>query len=431
MFFNLLPFIVGRNLFDVTLINRSELFGFSIYDVKYYFAIYLSDLFLFLIYQNYFSQNFFSKKQINKKNTTNIKKIFKIALISLVSFYILVMLGSLNHEFAYLLFFGSLVIVKYILVFSSVVLIDFNKNFENFYQIIASSVFFQTIIIFIEQVKGGDVGYFIENQLPGLEMGTPSAESIDLLRANGTFNEPNISAIFLLINLVVLSQHIIKVFRKNKLVAYLYLGICLLALLAIIFTGSRSLYALSLIYVLYYSIRYWQKLKNIAKKIWQYNFLRLALLISFILITPYFLNRIDSISNVFTSTGSLTYRNELNKNVLSMSYKKIFGIGLDLTPYYLAKNFKSVDSLAVIFDQAPAHNILIQIITETGILSFLVFLFFVYYSLKNGLQMENKNFALAALTYFIAAQFHPVFTNHYELTAFFFLYLGLSIYEKK
>lgn len=429
MFFNFLPFIIGRNLIDTTLISRREIFGFSLFDVKYYFAIYVSDFFLFLIYQNYFSKKFFSKNKLEKNETYIINNNFKVSLISLMIFFTLILIRTLNHELGYLLFFGSLIIIKYILVFSLAIFIDFKKNLQYFYQIIAASVFFQTIIIFIEQFKGRNIGIFIESHLPGLEIGTHSAESVDLLRADGTFNEPNIAAIYFLMNFILLSNIGINIQKNNKKINYLYLLISLLSLLAIIFTGSRSLYALSLIYLLFYFIKNKQKLIVILKKIWKNNLIKLVIFGSIILILPYFIIRMNSLSNVFTSTGSLSYRGELNKTILSMSYRKFLGIGLDLTPYNLAKNYKTIDSLPVIFDQAPAHNILIQILSETGILSFLIFSFFIYFSLKSGLKKKDNNYAFAALVYFIAAQFHPVFTNHYELTAFFFLYLGLSIYN--
>jgi hypothetical protein len=82
------------------------------------------------------------------------------------------------------------------------------------------------------------------------------------------------------------------------------------------------------------------------------------------------------------------------------------------------------------FDQAPAHNIIIQIFVETGFLACLVFIFFVYYALQKGFVKKDNSFAIAGLAYFVAAQFHPVFTNHYELSAFFFLYLGLVLMKK-
>lgn len=429
MFFNFLPFIVGRNIIENTLISHREIFGFSIFDVKYFFPVYLSDLFLLLIYQSYFSEKFFSKKSIKLKKNKTIENKYKIPLISLVLFFCLVLIRSLSHEFSYLLFFGSLIIFKYILIFALVLVIELPKSKKTLGQLIASSLFFHSVIIYIEQLNGGNIGKFIENSLPGLEMGTLSAESTDLLRADGTFNEPNITAIYLLINVVVLSNIATKL--QNKKLRYFYYFVALMALLAIIFTGSRSLYALSLIYLIFYFFKNQKLLKKIFNKLWKNNLLKTVIIGSIILIMPYFLSRMDTLKNVFTETGSLTYRTELNKTVLSMSFKELLGYGIDLTPYYLAKNFKTVDSLPVIFDQAPAHNIFVQILAETGIFAFIFFIIFIYYSLKVAFQSKNNYFTLAALFYLLAAQFHPVFTNHYQLTGFFFLYLGMGIYEKK
>jgi len=429
LFFNFLPFIVGRNIIESTLIGHQEIFGFSIFDVKYFFPIYLSDLFLLLIYQNYFSEKLFAKKNKNLKKDKVVGNEFKIPLISLALFFCLVLIRSLNHELSYLLFFGSLIILKYILIFALAFIFDHEEKKQIFPQILASNLFFQSIIIYIEQLKGGNIGKFIENSLPGLEMGTLAAESSDMLRADGTFNEPNVTAIYLLITVVVLSNIALKL--HNKKLSYFYYFIILLAFLAIIFTGSRSLYALSLIYLIFYFIKNQKLLKKIFNKLWKKNLLKTIIIGSTILILPYFLSRMDTVKNVFTETGSLTYRTEINKTVLSMSYKELLGYGIDLTPYYLAKNFKTVDSLPVIFDQAPAHNIFVQILAETGIFAFIFFIIFIYYSLKVGFQSKNNYFTLAALFYLLAAQFHPVFTNHYELSAFFFLYLGMGIYETK
>jgi O-antigen ligase len=142
---------------------------------------------------------------------------------------------------------------------------------------------------------------------------------------------------------------------------------------------------------------------------------------------PYLFTRINTLKNIFSHDGSLNYRMELNKHALSLIQKNLlFGVGLDLTPYYLAKNFKTVDSPLVIFDQAPAHNLVIQLLSETGLLGFLCFSLFIFLALKKN-QLNKSNFFLPSLAYLMAAQFHPVFTNHYELTSFFFLYLGLGM----
>jgi len=427
LFLNLLPFTIGRNILEVNLLKQTEIYGFSLFDVKYFMPLYLSDLFLLLIYQNYFSDKFFKKK--TKK--LEVSKTFKIALISFLVFFLLVVSRSINHEFGNLLFFGSLIILKYLLIFALPIIVGLktDKDKKLAYQTIASMTFFQIVIIFIEQFKGGNIGRFIENRLPGIEIGVRASESANLLRADGTFNEPNIAAIFLLMNAFLLINFGLKKWKtKNTNPLYLIIGI--IALFTIIFTGSRSLYALTFCGVIFYLIKYKSAVLSLVGNWWQKKSLKLVGLIFLAIGLPYLLTRINTLKNIFSSDGSLAYRQELGKAILSMSSHNFLGIGLDLTSYYLAKNFKTVDNQFLFFDQAPAHNILIQIFTETGTLACLVFIFFVYCTLRTGLMKKNNSFALASLAYFLAAQFHPVFTNHYELTAFFFLYLGLNLDEK-
>lgn len=429
MFINLLPLTVGRNILEISLIDKKEIFGYSLFDVKYFVPIYLSDLFLLLIYQNYFSKKFFNKNK--KQNNELISPHFKYSLASLIIFLIFILIRSINHEFSSLLILGSLTIVKYILIFAMSQILNFIKDKDKklIYQSIASVSFFQTVVIFIEQFKGGSLGSFIETKLPGREVGFRETGFITLLRADGTFNEPNIAATFLLMNGILLIDYGLKQL-KTKNNNYLYSIIGALSLSAIIFTGSRSLYALTFLCLVFYFIKYRKKILILSKKLFKQKILKMIGLIIMIISLPYLIIRINAIKEIFSNNGSLAYRLELNRNVLLMSTNNSFGIGLDMTSYYIASKIKTVDNQSVIFDQAPAHNILIQIFTETGFYAFLIFLFFVYYSLRSGLTKKNNGFALAALAYFLAAQFHPVFTNQYGLTAFFFLYLGLSLNEK-
>ncbi len=426
MFFNLLPFTIGRNILEINLLKQTEIYGFSLFDVKYFVPLYLSDLFLLLIYQNYFSNKFFR----NQNTKLKINNTIKITLISLLVFLSLILYRSANHEFSNLLIFGSSIILKFILIFMLPIIIQLktNKDKNLIYQAIASVTFFQTIIIFIEQFKNGNINRFIENRLPGLEIGTRAIESINLLRADGTFNEPNITAIFLLMNGLILINLALKNFKTSK-INYLYLGTGILSFFSIIFTGSRSLYGLTLLFLIFLIIKYKSSIIKIKLKIHKNKSVKIIFACILIVGFPYLLTRINTLKNIFSNDGSLSYRQNLNSHVLSMAQNNYFGIGLDLTSYYLAKNFKTVDNQFISFDQAPAHNILVQIFTETGVFASLVFVFFVYYALRKGLMTKNDSFALAGLAYFLAAQFHPVFTNHYELTAFFFLYLGVGLNE--
>lgn len=431
MLINLLPLTIGRNIIEATLINKNEIFGLTLFDVKYFVAIYLSDLFLLLIYQNYFSTKFFGKKEIS---SSNLNKGYQAPLILLTTFLTLILIRTINHEFAKLLFFGSSIVVKYILLFLSPHVINLakKKNKNILYSSIASITTFHALIIFVEQVKGGNIGCFIENRLPGIEVGVRAAESSNLLRADGIFNEPNIAAIFLLMNGALLINNGLINFKSSKEKCnYLYLITGVLALFAIIFTGSRSLYGLTLLFLTFYFNKYQKIIIEFTTKIIKNKILILGIIILGLISVPYLFTRANTLKNIFSSDGSLSYRRELNQHVLALSTKNNYlGIGLDLTTYYLAKYFKTVDNQFVIFDQAPAHNLIIQVFVETGIFACIILLLFTYLALTSGFTRKNYSFTLAALAYFIAAQLHPVFTNHYELTAFFFLYLGISLNEK-
>ena len=429
VFISLLPFIIGRNIVDVTLIDPREIYGFSIFPVKYFWPIYLSDLLLVLIYQNYFSHKLFNSKQ-RKKDKLQLTELISFILAG--SWLLSVWWGQTRQEFSQLTFLTSLTLVKYCLILNIPRLIDYRqtKQRQTIYQIIAAASLFQAILIILQQLKGGQLGLFIENTLPGFQLATYSAESGNLLRAGGSFNEPNIAASWLLINFIVLTPNYFPNKNRPALTRTIYLIIGLVNLLAIIFTGSRSLYAFAIIYLIVIGLKHWSQIKQAWHKLHKPRYLYYLAILLFLIITPYLATRLTSIKNVFSHHGSLSYRRDLHRHILSMS-KQPWGYGLDLSTYYLAKNFKTVDSLNTIFDQAPAHNMLIQLWAETGAISTIIFVFFLYSIFRQAFTKKNNYWAIATFFYLLAAQFHPVFTNHYELTSFFFLYLGLGWYAEK
>lgn len=427
VFVNLLPLTIGRNILDVKLIGKEEIFSFALFDVRYFLPIYVSDLFLLLIYQNYFSRKFFSS---NPKNVLKpkISPSTKYAFIALTLFFLLILLGTISHEFSTLILAGSIIILKYLLIFGLPFITKAGNKFnlKELLPVIASITAFHSLAIVFEQLKGGNLGVFIENRLPGLESGTRAAETSDMLRADGLFNEPNVAATFLLMNITLLVGVGLSQLKKNGHNHPIYFAVSTMALLAIILTGSRSLYFLTALATIFYLVKYQNKIWKYLSALFRFKSFLAAFVLLGLVISPYLINRLQSIDNVFSRDGSLTYRSELNSHVLSMSYNNKLGIGLDLTPYYLARNFKTADSPLVIFDQAPAHNIIIQLLAETGLVATLLFLIFCYLAFRQGCKNEYHYFAVAAMVYFLSAQFHPVFTNHYQLTAFFFLYLGIA-----
>jgi len=415
---NFLPLTVGRNFLDFTLLSRQEIYGFALFDIKYFGPMLLSDVFLLLIYQHYLSHG--NNKKIILEHS------WQVASLGLLAFFAVVLLRSLNHELGNFILIGSLLILRFMLLF----LLPAIYNWQNektqavFYNSVASLTLFHSLMIWTEQLRSENLGRFIEHSLPGMSGGTRAAESINLLRADGLFNEPNIAAIFLLINGLLL----ITIATKNNTAQRPFLLIGLFAMLSIVFTGSRSLYLISAIMTLGIAWQHRQIALVWVQELWRKQLLRLALLLIIGISASYLLIRIDTLRNVFSSDGSWSYRRELHQHIMSFAWQNHLGIGLDLTPYYLAKTFKTVDNQFTVFDPAPAHNIFIQVLVETGWLGAAAFLFFLTYSLRAAFRKRSV-FATSCLAYVVAAQLHPSFTNHYQLSAFFFLYLGLAFYD--
>lgn len=431
-FITIVPFTKGRNLIETILINKNQISGYTIFDVKYFFTIVLSDLFLFLIYQKYLSN------KINKnKKAQYVKHSTYLPLVMLSSLIIINSLRSINHLYNPLILISCLTLLKLILIFWLPFTIRIsNKSINFIIQIVLSSTIFQSIIIIYEQIKGSNIGKYIENTIPGLELGIGSSETSDLLRANGTFNEPNIAATFLLINLSIIiftyfhKKSIQKIINKTQAIPIIT---SMISIIAIIFTGSRSIYgltALLLIIFLYKNKHLINQIITIIKanSTIKYSFI-IIIILSLFIITPYTINRLSNLGNVLQPDGSISYRKELNLHAIHLAKDKLLGIGYDLTPYYLAKIFKTSTSKPVVFDQAPPHNIFVQIFTEFGIIGFISFSMFLYLIFRKTNKNKHPNFAIATFIYLLAAQFHPIFSTHIEVLSFFILYLGLSWYQ--
>ena len=418
----ILPFILGRNLLEVELLGRNEIFGFSIYDVKYFFPVYLADIFLLLVFQNYLSGKISKRKEFIPFSKTK-SKISVLLLLMLL----IVSTKGLIHQFSFLSFSGFL-IFKYFLFFIVISILNKKDIFKNLKYLLMASLLFQSLIILLEQFKGGNIGRFIENTSIH-DLGTVSMETVSLLRANGTFNEANVAATFLLMGFVIIFPLMLSSLKKKRF--HYSIIVCLFSIVAIIFTGSRSLYFLTLIYLVWQFFENKELFRLFLIDLLKNRNLKIIIIVIGLVFTPYLWQRIKTLPDTINYGGSLSYRRELNRHVLLLAREKpLFGIGLDMTPYYLAKTFKTIDSTPVIFDQAPAHNILIQLIAEIGLIGFLSFFIMILLFMKKIFSANNwkeNSFFISSLVFLLAAQFHPVFSNHSELSSFFFLFMGIAL----
>jgi O-antigen ligase len=109
------------------------------------------------------------------------------------------------------------------------------------------------------------------------------------------------------------------------------------------------------------------------------------------------------------------------------------GVGVNLSPYFLAVSFPFEK---FVFDPTYPHNLVFELLAETGIIGVTLFTLFVYLSFgifykKHGRSHQLNEFGVAATVYLACAQVYPLFLNRPEIFSYLFLYLGLMQISSK
>jgi O-antigen ligase len=435
VFIATLSFPKGK-AYEFLLLSKENIPHWALYDIKYFFPVYLSDLFLVILIYLYTRNHFFKKtKYYLKKSAT-----FLFTNILPYTFFILfiiwvILWGSLSL-FPEVGILSSIQLIRMLFIFGLPIITSElfgktlkDKTLKGIFGVIIALLLFESGWTLLQKVNGGPLGRDIEVYLPGAKYGILSSENKDLLRNNGTFFEPSILGTFLIMQITVLLPLIIY---KRKVTYFRIPALLSIigATTALVFTGSRVLYSLLMgIYLIVFLTLFKQKRININKIKRFLNYKTITILIFFItLLSPYLLNRVSSLTDVFTKYGSATYRIQMIIYSLRIFQEHFLtGIGVNLSPYFLASGFSGEKYP---FDPTYPHNLTIQLLAETGIIGTFLFILFLInvlkpYFTKNTLSII-PGFALAAGVYFLCSQFYPIFLNHPELSSFFFLYAGLS-----
>ena len=229
-----------------------------------------------------------------------------------------------------------------------------------------------------------------------------------IVRAYGTFSHPNSLAGFLLVSLILwvkfkdsLSSY--KVFKVIKL-NVLWWGVMWLGLIGIILTGSRTIWLMSLLSIVWLL---WGNFRNIKNK-GKIFFLIIILFFSIYKMIDYNYP-IRSFLGGWDENGLLK-RGQLNLASIKMFKKSpLFGVGagnfLVNLPDYQKNN--------QIFWFQPVHNIGLLLLSEIGILGLLIFGFksLFFKTIKNLIKNNDKIMLLILGVIFLSGM-----VDHYWLT---------------
>lgn len=309
-----------------------------------------------------------------------------ILMIFIVFMYLFVCLFAIDKGMALIGFFKQLSILMFIII-----LMQFDKEERN--ELLLLIPFLGILMIGISMM-----GYFI-----------PVMKSFFIIngRIGGFFQYPNTFALFLLIGCVVLYMH--RDFYTNSNVFLLIL------LIGIILTGSRAIYiltAIMLIYVMKNNPKYIKKILIFVTAL-----ILIVALINLLKIDIKVLKRLTQFSfSSSTLLGRMLYYKDGIKVLLSRP------LGLGYLGYYFLEPSIQTGVYSIRF----IHNDLLQIALDIGIIPCIMFIYIIISSLfSQNVKKENK----IILGLIIA---HSLFDFDLQYIAIFLiLILCIDIYDGK
>jgi len=364
-------------------------------------TVYLTDIFIFLIWLFYLPKLILLIKKTNKKY-----------LFAFVFFLLSVVIGVIGAKNPLVGFYG---IIKF-LEFSFLVFFvaeNFKKlNKGILFSCFLSGIIFESGLSFLQYFNQGSIGgafyFFGERTFNAITPGIANA-SINgqlFLRPYATFSHPNVLAGFLIVAMLYLF-----LLFKNKIV---FSSGIILGTITLFLTLSRTaifLWAICLIVLFgsYFVKKYKNGFSN--KKVFIGMVMFLVIIVSLFLIFQNAL-LLQRFLQTKISDESLVQRGQLiSQSFLMIEKNPVFGVGIN--NFFNGLNF-SKGQLEVSLIQ-PVHNIFLLVYSETGILGFCFFIYLFYKVTKNVIYKSLKKERKYLLMLIFSIVFLGFF-DHYFLT---------------
>ena len=319
----------------------------------------------------------------------------------------------------------SIPFIKYFFIFLGIFVvknkIEFNNIKLNFYLIILG---FSILIVLLSSTA----------ELFRLDLPIYTKSTVNY-RLNGPFGDEAIVGSYLFSFL----PSIIFMFETNNFKRTLKIIIISLIYFIIIASGERMVIIMSTILLFFYLVPKYSKTLFICLSM---SILVLALTISFksiIFKNEYhdsYLFRIEQTLREFSDPFNTSYFIHYKTALEIFKNHKIFGAGVKSYRYECSKD--KYDNVHPDSDQrcrTHPHNLHLEIISETGIIGYLLFLtFFIYFFTNNKINsIKNKNYILiiACIIAFFPLRVSGSFFSSIYGGLFWYQFLVLSFFYKK
>jgi hypothetical protein len=428
-----LPIAKGKTL-NLLLIPKELLTTRNaIFDVNYILGIYISDVILALLLWQ-LTRRWLALKQKVSISLSTLNQRQQWLVISWIGFLLAVLLPQIHNTFQSVVLLSILELCKVAILFCLPAWLGWTKTHHSaFAQILLAGIAFQAIWSAVQFQHGGPLGNYLEAYLPldSAMSGMSTRENNDILRANGTFFDPSLLGTYLITLLTWIW------FSKSKLLQpqWLIWSTLGLGLMTIILTSNRILIGLVIMAVLgiwRYSLTQ-KKTQQPTKSTGVHQratLLKVGLIVIILAIggffAPYILARVKTLSAVFSQYGSATYRLQLGWYAIRIGMTEPWGVGLNLSPYFLATGFNQE---TISFNPSHPHNLWLQLWAETGWLGTIAFFCCIYIvyrpqQIRGHWQWQLTPAGWAGLAFLAAGMFYTVFINQIEVASWLAIMLG-------
>ncbi len=239
------------------------------------------------------------------------------------------------------------------------------------------------------------------------------------LRPYATFPHPNVLAGFLAVVLpLMLNFFFLSKIKINKLLKYLILTVILFGFMTLIISFSKAAWCVALVGL-------WLVLaKDKIDLVWwikKHSKFSLAIFYSILVLSIAIFLFIPESFFIFEKNWQ--ERGELLKGAISMlAEKPFFGVGLN-NFILLFKDYTFLFSDLFIFQ--PVHNIYVLILTETGIVGFIVFLLFLFQAFYRSV-FSSTFVSLSLIQLFLLGLFDHYLVTLQQAQLLFTVFLALS-----
>lgn len=392
-------------------------------------TLYLTDILIIGLILSWILESLVSSNGLSYAVKLASNNIIKLRMVFLIVLFLLA--GVLHSNNPPVGIYGIIKLLEYIFLLTYTA-----KNFRKLNSFVLFSIFiagvlfesFLTIAQYINQGSLGGIFYFLgersfNSQTPGIANASVSGQLF--LRPYATFSHPNVLAgylfVFMMLIIFYAKQKFFK--RQNAVVFFsLFFGS-----LALFFTMSRiSIIAWSgaLMFLLTYS--FWKKTRmDVTKKI---DLLlirnRILPLMVFIIITFIFTFPLGLRLFQFNfSDQSVVQREVLINNSIVMFWQDpILGAGLN--NFLVNLPFVQKQHGEVLYIQ-PVHNIYLLVLSQTGIIGFVLFGYFLIKTYKRIEKSSNIELPVLFFSIFFLGLFDHYFLTLQQGQILFTVILGL------